>query len=458
MKSIFKASFIALSCVGLLGACGSAGTTTSSGSTSVSNLSDLPDTSTIVSTESGSSNISSLVSASLSGTAPIFSDLTVEPYFFADDFLTAVGNHSITLTENVRNDFWKGETKCRIISSNAQNFIDLQRSGTALCYMKNMPTAASGVTFVSGDVTDASTLFTQQADDRIVKVVASAGEMGSQNVFLKVYGTNNAPGQYKVDLSFCSSDNEATGTQTISVDDATDIMTMSESNNEEGGSILSVHAVTAKITRNSNGRNIFDNDADKTLNMQFYQTAEGRQITSKAEVTISNNLITNKFSQTVASSQANETFKNYSQSTFTGTSFADLRFYTAANHMLWSTDYQNNDFSHEFSAGMEYNDTGSIYYADTTDLEIYTTVAGTDFDIDSFFGTAPAIPTVDVSGVNCETEPDVEVTMDLSNSVVAAIASDCEGSLANDETNILCEGSEVSAARYSIMAAEIQNQ
>ncbi len=322
-----------------------------------------------------------------------------------------------------------GNGACYMAQSVGESFGRMLENGTSMCYMKNIPEAASGFTITSGGVAKAD-LFSQGAEDRLVKI-----DTGSQDVYIKIYGTNTVTSDvYKVRLHFCTS-SVVTGKEQVEVNKASGLYSASSVHSESGGTELGNSSISAYLKQNADGTLAFDPSKDRVATSSFHGTWGD----FKSEMTITPaNYIYSKM-RNVSSWGSNST---YSISGFSGSSFATLKF----NEAGYKGTSSYGSSSQNFSGGTEWN--GS-YYASRTSSDLKTSAELMDFTADTFFNSSMGTPdTSDLSSLNCTDTPDVTATMDFTDSAIIAIQTTCEGDRFTDYD--MCNGASVQDAMNKI--------
>jgi hypothetical protein len=420
-------SFLVLS-IGMVGIIGCGG----GGGASVSSLSQLPDPQGMVSTSSSTTGLSR---ATVSGTAPLITALKADADTdFWNGLIAQINDASFSSldTETKRTkarQFWGGQVSgpsgqggCFMAQNVGQVFGRMLESGTSACYMKNMPSASSGVTITPTPSGGASNLFAQQADDVLVKVSISGSggdEHQPEQVFIKVYGSKNVTSDvYKAQLYFCAS-GAVNGTEIWEVNKSTMAYTASSIHKDSDQAKFS-SSTSATLKAGSGDALEFDTSKDRTVSMNGKFGTDG----FAAKITITSDNLIYSLMNHYNSGGGGGAFvdKNSSVAEFSGTDVNSVRFLAGGFSGLQK--FGSFD-SRTYSGALEWRDT---YYMsiDPASSSLYTKAAATDLSTDSFF-TSLADPSVDFSGLSCDVTPDYTVTMDFSNSVVAAIRTSCEG-------------------------------
>ncbi|MBI2342888.1 MAG: hypothetical protein HYV02_00900 [Deltaproteobacteria bacterium] len=454
-RTFIEQSLIAMMTCMLI-ACGSSGstseestTTTTGDNLSVSDLSSLPDIEDIVSAD-GTSAALSLLKA-VSGTPPNLVDIddTAADTLFWDGLVADINTNGLNDPDDQSN-FWQGEGRCRMAQDVGYSFQEINMAGTSLCYMKNAPSASGGVSVVSGDLSDPSTLFNQSESSRLVKVQVSGmgdmpGETGSnsQEIFIRVYGSSTTEGSagYAVDLWFCSESGQTAGYQLIRVNNSTGALTLTNAETSFGNFTMEF---TGKLTEDASGNPIFDSAQAQSADFVFEDPQFG---THKGHVTVNGStMISRGWNSYTTQEGQSETRRSYVQSTYSGTSTATLKFLSAGFAVEWSVDGQ----SDAFYGGAEYQDTK---YVSSESVDHFTTANNYDFDADSFWSGSLAID-ADVmnaiSNYSCSATPDIVVAMDMSNTTLQTeVVSVCENAFS--EMNF-CDSQSIQQARSAIFS------
>ncbi len=437
-------SFFVLSVFGgLIAGCGT-GASGNSSTVALTSLSQIPDVADIV---SGSDAASLRTKSSVTGTPPILSSITqtnADTYFW--NGLIAELNTAGTATEEQRNTFWAGEGACRMAQATGYSFQNVIQGGSSLCYMKNAPSAAAGVTIVSGSVPDVSQIFNQSAGTRVVGVQITGSpnpdeDQPDQNIFIRVHGTDSEVGSagYAADLWFCNEGNSTPrGYETIRVN-ANELA--STSYNSDFGTFGAV--ITASLVENASGDIMFDTTQERNAHVFF----EGEGNNFEGFISVSGDFLTSKIVQTGSFQENSFSMKNYIVSQFSGDSLSNLVFEAAGFHL----ENTFNDFTNTFGGASEFHDT---FYESLQEGDLFDLVDGFDFADDAFFeggsetlaGLAAAMANYD-----CSTTPDVVVSMDFNVPEVQAVAAICENFF--QDMNF-CDGDAIQEARQIVFNSQ----
>lgn len=463
MKNILSMVVVGLLAVGIA-SCGADG----SSDNSLTSLTQVPDAGDMLTTNSGSGNIavnpdSGKMLKAVSGTPPLLSALgtgtNADTYFW--NGLISTINTAGQATDAQAEQFWGvstaagapgGEISCRMAQSTGYTMENIIRSGTSLCYMKNMPNviSAASITDNSGLGLTAANFFDQLAADKLIKVNVSGEEnFGNQDIYIKVYGTNSVGSDvYRVDLWFCGDGavGNANQYQQISVTKSTGALTIADTGSMSWGGDTQTFATSVSGTISVSGDTaVFDPTASRTASFTFDSSQFG---TMKSALTVSSdNYITAKEYSNFGDGGGCIN-KIYSKAGFSGTSMSTLRFREAG---LKAANTCTGQAEYSFNGGSEFSDT---YYAAANSSALATEVASFVFASDSFFASAPAAPTIDTSSYSCVQSPDVEVAMDMSDATIGAVATTCEGKMVSNMS--FCDSSTIAQARGFVFAAQQQ--
>ncbi len=445
--------------MGLLVSCGGGAASSSSGSSdtdtdavTVSSLTSIPDIASMVSADGSSASMSALIKNAVVGTAPLLTSITTSnaDTYFWNGLIADINTNGADAEDG--DAFFKGEGKCRMEQGLGYSFQNIQQAGTSLCYMKNMPGAASGVSVASGGV-EPEVIFDQVAATKIVEVQVSGeqgeDDRGEQNIFIKVYGSSSTEGAagYAVDLWFCGEGSSTPrGYEKARINSAAKTFTTTNAETSFGSFVMQASASLISAT---NGDIEFDPDATKTASV-FFSHSEGEDdMTFKSVINIDSDVLTTK-NYGVFGDSIN---KNYTVSQFSGSSLADLRFLQAG--FAGESSYNGNEQDPYYGA-TEYQ---TSTYADILSGTYYDLVNDYDFSADSFYGSdnaSYATLLAAVSDYSCDVTPDIVVTMDFSNTDVQAVAADCEsGRLDNMD---FCDGEAIQTARQAMFTSFAQQQ
>lgn len=441
LNSESASALVAAACIALSG-CGKDDAAATTSAVGEVKLSDLPSASSMIKTNSGSSaRLSSGRTDSayaVSGTAPLIGVLGSNPDQYFWNGLVATINakstpYSTTISNAEKDQFWGvttggpgGSGACYMAQSVGEAFGRMLESGTTLCYMKGISSAAGGITVSAGTQAD---IFQQTEADKLVKIAVTGGF--TMDVWVKVSGTNSVTSDaYKLQLHFCEG-STVTGAETLEVNKATGVYTSSSSNSESG--FIGSSVVTAYLKK-ENGSVIFD--AGKNRSAVAHYSGPWGKFKSDLIINSSNQIISK-----MRSSSSYGSDKVYAIAGFAGSSLKTLQFLEAGfKGVSGGSGYADQSYS----GGTEWKDT---FYA-AADNALKTTASAVDFTADPFYSESLTAPTVDLTGYSCSLTPDITVGMDFTSAAVAAVQTTCEGDRFNDYS--MCDGTAVRNAETKI--------
>lgn len=443
--AIFLVSSVSLTaCLG--GSSSSSSGLSGDSAATISSLSDLPDTASMVST---SDSTTSLYRAAVSGTPPTLSQVSEnsEDIDYLDDLfwggliaeIRGEDPETGSLSADQCNGFWGGTegngggfAACHLLMATGRAIEPVATAGVSLCYMKNMPTAASGVT-VSPAGTDADSIFEQGAANKVVKVEVSGQQDdecqdcgGEQDIFIRVYGTNTEgvdSNTYKVDLWFCSENGDLRGVEQITANQSTGAFTSTNSSSEQWGDFSL--SVSASLTEDADGNVIFDTSKVRTAELAHSGSFEEEEFNFGVDISISGeNVISQKMYDVFSRNNETNVRKAYMLSSYSGASAGALRFREAAyKEVNESNDGVN---AHNFRTAVEYQD--GTYTVVGEENALYNDLDNVSIQSDSFFDSEPSpdLSVINSGDYSCDAEVDVTVSMDFSDPAVEAIGQSCE--------------------------------
>lgn len=425
--------------VTLMSACGSSG----GGVGNLQSLSDLPDSSALVAT-SGSSNAATFTAAvSGASNAPKLSAIaslsaTERDELFWDNVIAEINNaETVTNAQCQADPLWGGRSDgdaagmsgCFMTEVVFRAFEPVVRSGGSVCYMKNLPTAESGVTISSGYDGEPAELFNQPEDDRHVRVNVTGGEEGGEIVNIIVKGSNSVGSdKYHVDLYFCS-ENSGTprGVEQIRVNKGSGEISSFNVNDDQYGTNRSRIIGYLKQSGDSIG---FDPSRDKSANVSHDYEEEGRSGKFKASITISDGSLSVKtLDETVEGGGETWNRSQHALAQYSGNAIKDIKFLQGAFTEKSSCDDSEGgncpDFGgeeeHSYSAALEFRDTTYVSAPDNALLDDLSDLS------DDFYSSSLNVKTTELADYDCSKSPDVTVEMDFDDSAVDAIRQECDG-------------------------------
>ncbi len=414
--------------VGLLAGCGGgvSGTVAAEGvssSATATKLSQLPSFNTLTQTSTSSNlAVGKSLAKTVSGTPPLLNTISadnVDTYFW--NGLLATLKNASTVTTDQEAAFWQGSGACWMAQSVGYSFQDVLSAGTALCYMKNAPSLASGVT-VTGST--AAEMFTTAAATKTIKVTASSvpsddgKSTKEENIFIKVYGSSTAEGSagYAADLWFCNA-GSVQGYQKIRID-ASNVLTSTDVDVGSDGSFVGLVTATLKA---SGDALIFDPTKSREAKVYFKQDKTGDAFTFLNTTTLGDGTLTSRSYETSTFNGATSANKNAIYAQYSGNTMSALRFLAAGVAGI-------NTFSGSSNATTEAVEYKNAYYAPIYSGDLYTSAKAEPFTDAVYSGTTTTYTDLlsAKSDFSCSATADITATMDFTDTAVAALAKTCE--------------------------------
>lgn len=420
------------------------------------NLSKLPSTSGLV---KSSTSTSSMGIQAVSGTPPTLSEIIStgpSTIFWAPGVISSIASGSPT--QDQCNQFFNSSTDgasggflaCYMTQSAGYALSEVVRSGTTMCYMKNMPTQevfnAGGFTVTGGSLPggNVTNLFKTPTGStaRVVKIVMSGDPQGESSGVIKIFSENqiaSSGDQYKYEMVFCEGNNSTPQeVEKTRVTSSGEFISSSSNSRSESGS--GVYTSTVRAFLRSEGANlVFDNTRLRTATQAGTGNTPGGTFARKAEVTINeNNEITSKEYDIFAG----QVRKSFSVSRFSGTGMASMRFFEGAVKQTFSFG--------DFNGATEYRDSS---YAAAPGNSYVSSLSAVDLTNDSFYTGTPT-STSETSSVLCNSSADVEITVDMTSDAMRSVSSGCEGERL-DGVNF-CQSTELQQAqsRYNSVCTQ----
>ncbi|MCB9030054.1 MAG: hypothetical protein H6619_03310 [Deltaproteobacteria bacterium] len=413
---------------------------------SVSKLSQIPTSAQVI-------NKKAKKNAASSGTPPLLTDipeLDVPELFWngEDDDNTVRSINNDTADADQCNNFFGGNNDgddaglagCFVAQSVGEIFQNALRTGNSFCYMKNFPTAESGVTIDNGleNIPDqvAENIFDTPASgegNRLVKVNVTGfpGDEeeggGDQTIFIEVKSADENStnkNQYAFDIWFCNDSNQVTGYENFRIGSAGKYTVTSVGDDDFGASFVTI---SGQLT-NNNGELDFDPNSPREITLEFEHEDGGM----KADIEI----VSDKIRAKQRNEFSDQTLNSYIVAEYTGTSLGELRFTSGAYRDVKVGTEGNN-----FEAIVEYR---SSRYKAAPNASVGNELDDVDLVNDTFY-ESPDVQ-VDTSDYDCTGTADVEVTLDFSSEELQDISADCEGD-ALSEMNFCNNDSEVESAQ-----------
>jgi hypothetical protein len=455
MKFASRSSLLGIATLMVATACssGSGGSDNSDGGGGgITTLSSIPSISEMLNDGSASANLTQLRFAVSGGeNAPLLLDLSednIDEYFW-NGLLAELADEE-SLSDQQRQDFWQGEGSCRMAQNVGYSFENIERSGTSLCYMKNLPEAESGVTVTAGDIDDPSEAMTQAAQTKVVKINITNASFGDeespdQTVMIRIYGTDSETGAngYASDLWFCAEGQDSpSGVEQIRINNAAQTMISSNVQDDDNGQSYS--EFSGNLAEDEDGTPVFDPAELQAVTFIYNGEHDGNESNFKGYVAVQNGEMTTKSWFIGEWEDVSQAHKNYAVNSFAGTSLDTLRFLSAGFANSWSSG----DFEDTFDGAISFQDTH--YVADEESNEYFELVDDYDFDSDSFFeGESFSVDQAKLDLVSsetyaCDVEVDIEIDMDFSDPGPQAVQELCEVRLSDTQ---YCDGNTVREIR-----------
>jgi hypothetical protein len=391
------------------------------------NLSQFPDSSGMVAINSASLRLAP------SGTVPKISELEAkyDQYFFNGSIAAITAARSATASQEV--DLERGEAICGNMGNVASSFSNLQQG--SLCYMKNVPSLSSNTISLekaSDNVTAenvSSTLFAQEADDKLVKVQVDMGEDGQQDIFIKVIGSNTNSNEYKFEMYGCM-EGQVESTEMSSINYETRAYTAENKHYFSEGADTSTQttSISAYIKKEGDGF-AWDLSKERVLTERFSHDGSYGSNYGDAEYKISgDNYITSyihsKSSWTGPGGEdSTGSQKLWSKAAFTGDSALELRVSEMAMAISDSYTFSGENHSRNVKGAVEFKDTK---YDETTSSDLYNESQAVDFSQDVYTKTLSEV-SVSFSDYDCNATADVVVSFDMTTDEAGEVQQICEG-------------------------------
>ncbi|PIR20356.1 MAG: hypothetical protein COV45_06160 [Deltaproteobacteria bacterium CG11_big_fil_rev_8_21_14_0_20_47_16] len=439
--------------------CGSSGGSSGSSSTTTnaSSITQLPETSTLtsVASASGSLSASKSLAKAVSGTPPKLSTISssnIDTYFWNGLLSTIAGAGSATASQV--DAFWEGEGSCRMAETVGYSFEQIMQAGGSLCYLQNVPSAASDITIVSGSATVEQAL-TQAVANQITKInVVQSGE--SQTIFVKVYGTATDTGSsgYAADLWFCDDTNSVNGYEKVRLNSSAGELTITSTHSYPAPFGLTpgqvddfVGIMTGSVTRSGSN---FIYDTSKTRSGRVFYGPSNDSFVFIGSVSLDGNGLL-----TARNYQAGRWGPDASSQVFKSAVFANLTSDSSSMDNLAFTEAG-------FAVDSQFENTMTItgasefqasYYVPVGSSALLTLAQAEDFSEDLYSGTKTEYNTIIAakSDFSCSTTPDYVVSMDFSKPLLAAVQTRCENDFSNMQ---FCNSTAVNNVRNTVFASQ----
>ncbi|MBX9704487.1 MAG: hypothetical protein K2X39_10075 [Silvanigrellaceae bacterium] len=435
----------------------SSSSSSSSAADQFSGLNDMPSMNSVVASNSSGNAMARFYNAVV-GTPPYLKDIKtdtdVDTYFYNGLIaqLQSAINTSTAPSASQVSDFFGNNTSsstapggmgaCSMAQAVAGNIGRLLEAGGSTCYMKGITNVSSGINITSNpNNISQSAIFKPSSSDKLVVVNISGipgnGDSQPNSVHITVAGKDSLDSstKYKATLVFCSSDNKVTQVEVdqVNTDSTFSVSTMQS----DSFGIVRKLNVTGGLKVDSSGNIDFDPSISRAASAA--ETYGSSQFFGNLNIS-SDNVMTTKMLIKNSSGNYNFTNKLYAVLGFSGTGMSDLRFTQGA----YKGKSVGGNFTSSFNGASYYNNT---YYANDPSSPYKSQVDAESLDADSFF-TSPTTPTVDLSSYRCSGTPDVELTMDFTNSKIQELQAKCDGQRLTNYN--MCNSSSLLSVQYYI--------
>ncbi len=397
-------------------------------------LNTLPDISTLVADSSSAAALNLAVEGTPIKISEFKNNASKVDEVMFDGAVAAV-TAAQSATQEQKNAMERGDALCRLTSHNADVFNSLQ--GGTLCYMSKISDLEAGsfeLAKESDTVTsdDYSGLFSQEDDDKLVRVnIVQDGQVGMA-AHIKVVGTGNSPDAYKIEFYMCEQGN-VTNSENYEINPESGLYSRSEAGiqvDEQYGTSKYTSSVTAYLKDGSSGL-VFDFAKDRIIERLYQQVDDNSSpaitITDKQNITInSDDEVTTKAYGTFVggSNNADDSEKLYSVAVISGSGF-DITMPEVGMSMIRAYDHgSDNQGTYSPMGAVEWQNTK---YVTTEESDLYKTVSEFSFDDDDYFSEAASAPSVDLSGFSCEAEVDIEINWQMNSASFEKVNGQCDG-------------------------------
>jgi len=450
MRQLSKANLVAVLFLSApLTGCGSSGSGIGGDALRNIGLSDLPSASTMV----GTSDSSTALRRALAGRAlvtgdeflPLFTTLTSNPdQYFWNGLLATINAGGYSYDSNDAQPFWDGRGACWMVQSFGQSFKNVLEGGSTLCYMKNIPVAASGVTLTGSTKAQ---IFTPTANDKEIRIaIKNMQEEDSppsdSNMNIRVSGTNRV-GTNKLEYKLWACENSAGVARNLEVLtvnlDTGAFTTTSLENNQPGAGISTLSGF---LSQGQDGKLNWDLERSREATVQksfsFGGGVYSNEGISKSMITIDGDQLSSKMYETRtnnwndgAPQSSVDLNKRFLTSIFEGSNLETLKLRQVASvESVVQTGGPWGDASFSHSTAKDWNATNSSdgYYATQVSGTLYDLVNAYSFGSDDFYSATLSAPDVSISDEEypCDGAVDVEVEMDFSDSALQAVQASCD--------------------------------
>lgn len=338
-----------------------------------------------------------------------------------------------------------GLSACFMASNVSFAFQPIFEAGTSSCYMRNFPTQANldagAVALVSGTFPDGDVekIFATGEQSRLIKVIITGEqdnegdqEGGPETIFIEVPSrtANDSKGLlYGVNLYFCGDDSDPNGLERLEITKSLKLTQHSIGNYGDSKHEALVEAGLTYL----GGDVVVDPTIKRAARVSF---AQGSSV-FKGEIEITaNNLLKVK---TFDENGQSDVRKAYSISEIGGNDIESLVFKRGAFKDI--TTFGNEGDS--FEGATSYN--GSFYEIDKKS-NLKSQLNSVNLNSDEFYQSLEE-PEPDLSEFSCaSSQPDIVVSIDMSNSAMQEVAQLCEAGLDNSN---FCRSETIELAEQS---------
>lgn len=404
----------------------------------IKSLAQLPADASIIRTK----RRSSATLAAVSGTPPAVIDIndigsnnvfwrsgTIEGLLSTPADTSKCGEFFISSTDGES----AGYEGCNTVEDLGYTFEPLLRSGTNLCYARNLPTQTnvdSGVvTVVSGTLPDdkIANVFTTPSGStaRTVKLSFTSGGQASRTAFIEIAAsdTNVSKGaHFSYRYWLCGSNSEGVQvkvyeTAQVKLDGTVVVTRVGDDN------YGTFNASTSGRLRVESGSLEYDPTVTRTADIRYLSISEMNRF--KASLSASSGGL---FQERFLNLYRGRLSKKYFEANVDGTTLQDLR----VKDLAFKDILTEEDSSvRNFSGGIEYRDSG---YRSAPTNTLVSSVA--EADLTTTFYDDIGTVTFDSSDYSCTATPDIELAVNLDATGAQTLVSECSDE--TDQVNNFC--------------------
>ncbi len=301
-----------------------------------------------------------------------------------------------------------GMLACYGTSEAGRTFEQLQQSATSICYLRNAPNASSGVELVSGTLPAGglkAVFAPPPSGSRLVKVEVSDPERGTQEIFIRVFAQSSSVA-YRHQISFCDG-SEASEGEELSVSTGGQYRSSFIGVHQEGEeSAAFTSEVSAFLTTGNNGQVQFDLTRPRTIGSAYEQGVRS----FASQTALNGQFVRTKMYDNFG----DDVRRAFGVNKVSGNDLATLRVLELA--------YKDQNFD-----GSASFDEGDGRYLVDNNSSVANQLGSVDLDTDSFYSEDHAIDLTALDDYSCADEPDVVISMDMSDEALIPVAQECEG-------------------------------